>query len=84
MHEPFFTLSLDIKVSDAPITTRCDRHPRFVQDPKITNLDEALARFCEQSAISDYVDNKNRPNVSSLRITGVERCEETFCLDSYE
>ena len=65
VHEPFFTLSLDIKVSDAFVETRCDLHSRFIQDPKITNLDEALARFCEQSAISDYVDNKNRPNVSS-------------------
>jgi ubiquitin carboxyl-terminal hydrolase 10 len=45
IHEPFFTLSLDIK------------------DPKITTLDEALARFCEQPTLSDNIDSKTRQNV---------------------
>lgn len=29
-------------------------------------LDDALIRFCEQSTVSDYVDSKNRQNVSSI------------------
>ncbi|CAF5044726.1 unnamed protein product, partial [Rotaria sp. Silwood1] len=32
-------------------------------DPKITSLDEALMRFCEQSTLSDYIDSKTRQNV---------------------
>ncbi|CAF1090935.1 unnamed protein product [Rotaria sordida] len=55
VHEPFFTLSLDIK------------------DPKITTLDEALIRFCEQSTLSDYVDSKNRQNVHTNKTMLIEQ-----------
>ncbi|CAF4637222.1 unnamed protein product, partial [Rotaria sp. Silwood1] len=55
VHEPFFTLSLDIK------------------DPKITSLDEALIRFCEQSTLSDYVDSKNRQNIHTNKTMLIEQ-----------
>ncbi|CAF1421315.1 unnamed protein product [Adineta steineri] len=54
VHEPFFTLSLDIK------------------DPKIITLDDALLRFCEQSALSDYVDSKNRQNIHTNKTMLIE------------
>ncbi|CAF1913676.1 unnamed protein product [Rotaria magnacalcarata] len=54
-HEPFFTLSLDIK------------------DPKITSLDEALLRFCEQSTLSDYIDSKTRQNVHTNKTMLIEQ-----------
>ncbi|CAF0765492.1 unnamed protein product [Rotaria sp. Silwood1] len=55
IHEPFFTLSLDIK------------------DPKITSLDEALMRFCEQSTLSDYIDSKTRQNVHTNKTMLIEQ-----------
>jgi ubiquitin carboxyl-terminal hydrolase 10 len=55
IHEPFFTLSLDIK------------------DPKITTLDEALLRFCEQSTLSDYIDSKTRQNVHTNKSMLIEQ-----------
>jgi ubiquitin carboxyl-terminal hydrolase 10 len=55
VHEPFFTLSLDIK------------------DPKITTLDDALLRFCEQSTISDYIDSKNRQNIHTQKTMLIEQ-----------
>ncbi|CAF3573410.1 unnamed protein product [Rotaria socialis] len=55
VHEPFFTLSLDIK------------------DSKITSLDEALTRFCEQSTLSDYIDSKNRQNVHTNKTMLIEQ-----------
>jgi ubiquitin carboxyl-terminal hydrolase 10 len=55
VHEPFFTLSLDIK------------------DPKINTLDDALLRFCEQSTLSDYVDNKNRQNIHTNKTMLIEQ-----------
>lgn len=54
VHEPFFTLSLDIK------------------DPKITTLDEALIRFCEQSTLSDYLDNKHRQTIPTNKSMLIE------------
>ncbi|UJR10689.1 hypothetical protein I4U23_014883 [Adineta vaga] len=54
VHEPFFTLSLDIK------------------DSKIITLDDALLRFCEQSAVSDYVDSKNRQNIHTNKTMLIE------------
>ncbi|CAF2393832.1 unnamed protein product [Rotaria sp. Silwood2] len=54
-HEPFFTLSLDIK------------------DPKITSLDEALIRFCEQSTLFDYIDSKTRQNVHTNKTMLIEQ-----------
>ncbi|CAF1176623.1 unnamed protein product [Adineta steineri] len=55
VHEPFFTLSLDIK------------------DPKITSLDEALLRFCEQSTLSDFIDSKSRQNVHTNKTMLIEQ-----------
>jgi ubiquitin carboxyl-terminal hydrolase 10 len=55
VHEPFFTLSLDIK------------------DPKITTLDDALLRFCEQSTVSDYIDSKNRQNIHTNKTMLIEQ-----------
>jgi ubiquitin carboxyl-terminal hydrolase 10 len=55
IHEPFFTLSLDIK------------------DSKITTLDEALLRFCDQSTFSDYIDSKTRQNVHTNKTMLIEQ-----------
>jgi hypothetical protein len=40
-----------------------------LQDSKIVTLDDALVRFCEQSAVSDYVDNRSRPNVNEIDLS---------------
>ena len=63
VHEPFFTLSLDIKVRLSQKSLNQLNLFSF-QDPKIATLDDALLRFCEQSTVSDYIDSKNRQNVS--------------------
>jgi len=44
-----------------------------IKDPKITTLDDALLRFCEQSAISDYVDSKNRQNAHTNKTMLIEQ-----------
>ena len=66
MHEPFFTLSLDIKVRRSKKQFLLSRRTNF-QDPKITTLDDALIRFCEQSNVADYLDSKTRQQVRRRR-----------------
>lgn len=44
-----------------------------IKDPKINTLDDALARFCEPSAISDYTDSKTRQNIHTNKNMLIEQ-----------
>lgn len=48
-------------------------------------LDDALLRFCEHSTVTDYVDSKNRQNVSLFPVNTkpIFLSNGKFFLDSY-